>query len=410
MLKRKRGEHSLLCLDIGTDAIKCSVFEEIDGVLDLKGYSHLPQQRGNIQRGSIVHLAEVISNVQQAVKKAENMARLSPETMVIGLSGELIKGSTLTLKYDRVKPESMIDAQELKTIIYELQWQAFDQIRSHISDEMSIDEVELKLVNASIISIKVDGELVDDPRGRSGSVVEMEIFNCFAPRQHFGQVQSIAVELPYHKLKGVFIQCFSVCHALTLLNTLESAIVIDIGAGTTDVCVVVDGKIVGNRSFSMAGNSLTKRISFALSTSFDEAEAIKLNYASDQLEKRSQAVIEEALQDDLDIWISSLDFCLKELPIKKLPNKILLCGNASQMREFQEVLEQHDWKHHFPQEGRISVRQLDYADLLPGEGNDSKFSQEYLPLVGVASTAFDLLYNHHSIESILDAVIADRGV
>lgn len=405
--KKKNEQRSLLCIDIGSSSVKACVFAEEDDALTLKGQSHVAQFPHTLQGGSIINLNQAIRSVQDAVRKAENMAKISPKEMVLGVSGELVKGVTMTLDYERDKPGKRLDAQELKTIIYELQWQAFDQIRRQISDEMSIPEMELKLINASIISIRVDGEVLHDPRGSTGEKVTIEIFNCFAPLQHFGQLQSIAVELPYHELKGVFIQSFAVCHSLSLQNTLESAMVIDIGAGTTDVCVLIDGHIVGNRSFSLGGNSLTKRISHELSTSFDEAESIKLGYCKEELDKRSQKVVEEAIQPDIEIWISSLEFCLKELPIKKLPQKILICGNSSLLPEFQEALEEHDWSDHFPFDGKMQVRHLDYADILSGDSHADSFEPDYLPLIAVGYTAYDLLYTNASIEGILSSVIAD---
>lgn len=396
---------SLLCVDIGTSSIKSCVFKEEEEQFTLKGQAHVGQAPENIQSGTIIQLSQVINAVQECVKRSENMARISPQHLVFGVSGELVKGQTISLEYERNNPQERIDAQELKTIIYQLQWQAFEEIRHAISDEMSIPEMDLKLMNASIISIKVDGEDVQDPRGHTGESVQMEIFNCFAPLQHYGQLQSLAVELPLHELKGVFIQSFAVCHALSLKNALESAMVIDIGAGTTDVCVMSSGKIIGNRSFGLGGNSLTKRISYELSTSFQEAESIKMGYCAQSLEKRSQSVIEEALEPDIDIWLSSLEFSLNELPIKKLPEKILLCGKASEMKEFQVALEKHDWPAHFPMEKPIQVRQLRYGDILTGDVEEEDFELEYLPLIAVAYTAHDLLYNNSSVEGILNAVL-----
>jgi len=408
--KNANNDNSLLCLDIGTSSIKACVFGESQQIMNINGFSQVHQQTGNIQGGSIINLSQIISNVQETVRKAENSAKKSTKDLVIALSGELVKGMTVSLQYIRTKEKKKIGNQELKSIIYELQWQAFDQIRKHISDELSVPEIELKLVNASIVSINVDNQQVDDPCGHAGKIVTMEIFNCFAPVQHFGQIQNIAVELPYHELKGVFIQSFAICHSLVLKNALESALVIDVGSGTTDLCVVVDGKIIGNRSFSLGGNTLTKRISHELSTSFDEAESIKINYTNNLLDKRSKKVIHEALQSDLDIWASSLDFCLKELPIKKLPGKILLCGQASQIPDFYDALDTHDWEHNFPMEDELLVRKLDYADILEGDFSDEKFTDDFLPLVAVANTAYDLLYNNSSIENILNSIIADKGV
>jgi hypothetical protein len=275
---------------------------------------------------------------------------------------------------------------------------------------MCLQEIELKLVNASIISIQIDGISVTDPVGKSGKMIEVQIFNCFAPLQHYGQIQTIAVELAYHELKGIFAQTFSICHSLMLSNPQESAVVIDIGSGTTDVCVMVEGKVLGNRSFSLAGNALTKRIAYALSLSFDEAEHIKLKYSQDQLERKSQMIVQQALHDDIELWLCSLEFCLKELPMKQLPKKFLLSGKSALLPEFSQALKKHDWNHHFPFEGEPTVRMLDYTDLLKGDFNSDQFDPDFLPLLSVANTASDLLYNHSSLDQILGTIIADKGV
>jgi cell division protein FtsA len=410
LFRHQTHDGDLLCLDIGTSSVKACVFHEEKDELQLKGMGIVAQERGNVEGGSIVDLSRTVEKVQAAVRLAENKAKIHPKNLVLGVSGELIKGITMHLEYKREHPNKRITAQELKTILYELQWHAFEEIRQKISDELSIPLIELKLINASVVSVQVDGEDINDPKGMTGKVVSMDLYNCFSPLQHFGQLQSITVELPYHEFKGVFIQSFAICHSLTLRNTLESALVIDIGAGTTDLCLVEDGKIIGNRSFSLAGTSLTKRISYELSTSFDDAEAVKINYVEDQLEKKSHQAVEEALKPDFDIWLSSLEFSLKELPFQKLPRKILLCGLSSRMSEFEQILKDHDWTNHFPVSGSVHVRQLQYHDILEGEFDDSQFDIQFLPLMGVANTAFDLLFNNSSLDAILNTIIADKGI
>ncbi|MDP3976164.1 MAG: cell division FtsA domain-containing protein [bacterium] len=403
--------HHLLCVDIGTHSIKACIFEENEDCLSLKGLQSIPQQFGNIQGGTIVDISQTSDNIKAAVKEVETKAKVSPRQMVIGVSGKMIKGMSVTLDYLRSHPEKEIAAQELKTIIYELQWKAFELIRSELAEEMGMPALELKLINASIISVRVDDVQVKNPKGLRGEKVSIDIFNCFSPLQHFGQIQSLAVELSYHELKGVFNQSFAVCHSLLLKNALESAIVIDIGAGTTDICVISNGKLIGNRSFSMAGNSLSKRISYELSTSFEDAEAVKLSYSANSLEKQSQNAIREALQSDIDIWISSLEFSLKELPMQKLPSKLLLCGKSHLLPEFQRALKAYDWGQHFPVEDEeIAIRPLDYSDILEGDFDAEHFDPQYLPLLAVANTAFDLLYHNPELDTILNTIIADKGL
>lgn len=400
---------NLLCLDIGTASVKACVAKSDETQVSIIGTSLIPQAHGNVQGGTIIHLASTIELVQEAVKRAENMAKVSAQDFVLGLSSEMVKGMTVRLPYHRTKPDRPIDDQELKSMIYELHWQAFDLIRKNLADELCIAEADLKLLNASVVGIRVENVLCADPRGLMGELVEMEIFHSFSPVQHFGNIQTLAVELPFHQLKGVFIESFSVAHCLSLKDPEISAVVIDIGAGVTDVSVVHRGRVMGNRSFSMGGNSITKRISHELSTSFQEAESIKIGYSEDNLDKKSIQIIREAIAPDIDLWITSLNFSLKEMPMKMLPSQFLLCGKGSLLREFSEILKDFPWKSHYPLEDDVSVRSLQYADLMMTDIPADEYDMGFFPLIAVARTAFDLMIDSNVVENMLSAIIGEKN-
>lgn len=408
--RNKEAAQSLLCLDLGTSSIRAGVFQEENGVFQLKGVGKVDLPYGLFQSGLMIHLAQVISCVQEAVKKAENMARLAPKELVIGLSTDLVQALSVHLQFLRTKPDRPIDDQELKSMLYELEWEAFDMAKRSLSDEMCLPEMDLRMLNASVLNLLMDGQRIDDPRGRTGKILEAELFHCFSSVQYFGQIQSIAVELPFHQLKGVFMLSFSLCHGFLQKNPEESALIIDIGSGTTDLGLIIDGKIIGTKSFAMGGSSFTKRISHELGTSFDEAESIKMNYGLGELEKKSHRVIQDALALDLDLWISSIIFSLKELAFKKLPNTIFLCGKGSLLPEFESALSSFHWEHQFPFQGSLEVKQLEYADIFSHELDTERFEKEYLPLMAVALSAKDLLYGNSVIEGILNTIIADKRI
>ena len=56
-------------------------------------------------------------------------------------------------------------------------------------------------------------------------------------------------------------------------------ILIDIGGGTTDIAVFVDGTIAHTSSLSVAGDHVTRDIAHVLRTSLEEAESIKRKWA-----------------------------------------------------------------------------------------------------------------------------------
>jgi cell division protein FtsA len=396
---------AILALDVGTASVKAGVLAEQENEdLDLRGVGTAEQQFGNIQNGSIVDLARVVENVQLAIRQAENTARLHPRKLVIGISGELVKGMTKRLSYPpREHADRRIDSSEIKTILHELQWEAYDMIRRELSEELSVATTDLRLVNASVVGMRVDGEPVMDLRGQSGKVVELDIYNSFAPTIHFGNLQAIAAELPAYHLKGIFVHSFALSHTLLHLKEETDFLMIDVGAGTTDIAVVSGGQLLGTKSFALGGNTFTKRLAYDLGISPHEAETVKLKYSVDEIDKRSVKLVRDVLETDMDTWLMGLQFALQEMNLPRLPEKIYLCGRSSLLPEVNQFLTTTDWFENFPHEVSPKVRHLDFTDFLHSKHDEGL---DYLPVFAISYTAYQLLNQNSFMEKALENIIA----
>lgn len=397
---------SYLALDIGTSSVKSAVLADIDHELLLKGVGMAMQQEGNMQNGSIIDLARVVENAQLAIRQAENMARITPKKLVIGISGELVKGMTLTLRYPpREYADKRVDSNEIKTMIHELQLQAVERVRRMLSDELSLSEVDLRLINASVVGMRMDGDTVSDLRGLTGKMVEFDIYNAFAPTFHFGNLQAIAAELPMYDLKGVFVHSFALAHSLSLLSEGVNALIIDIGSGTTDIAVVSNGTLQGTKSFALGGQTFTKRIAFDLGISLTEAETVKLHYCEGALDRKSSKVIGEVLQTDLETWLMGLQLSLHELNISQLPTTLYLCGKSSGIPELKPLLEQTGWYQNFPHDKSPVVHSLQLTDFSPSMLGNEMDALDFLPAFAISHTAYHLLNQNTFVEGVLNNVI-----
>src|SRR5260370_29970093 len=61
--------------------------------------------------------------------------------------------------------------------------------------ELGVSEVNVKLVHSAITSVMVDGYAVSNPLNFQGRVLDVTVFNTFAPLTHIGALQTIAQEL-----------------------------------------------------------------------------------------------------------------------------------------------------------------------------------------------------------------------
>ncbi len=393
----------VISLDIGTEFVKVLICEIIEGKAVVLGVGRQRQRLGDMQAGAVTDIAGVISNCEQALERAAEMAGVLPEQVVMGIAGELVKGATTTVHYERAKPEQKIDLTELKNIVHKVQWKAFDQVRQQLAWETGHSEIDVKLVNAAIVDVRIDGYRVTNPVGFQGKDVTIGIFNAFAPLVHLTALQAIPEELDLDLL-SIAAEPYAVARCMGIEDQTEfSAVFIDIGGGTTDVAVVNNGGVVGTKMFALGGRSFTRRLSAALNVPFEEAEEVKLAYTKKMLDTASTKIVKEALGSDAEVWLSGVELTLAEFGnLEILPSRILLCGGGSNLPEIAKVLSGQKWYKSLPFAKKPTVNFIHPADIPTVSDSTGKLTspQDVTPMA-LANLSLDLAGNEELLPAIL---------
>jgi cell division protein FtsA len=343
--KKRKNSDYVLALDIGTAFVKALVFkvdEEIQKGVVL-GVGKVRQKVGNMNSGAVSDIAGVIEVCEQAIAQAESMAKVeNVEQTIMGIAGEFVKGTTTTVHYERTRPEIRIDLPELKNIIQKVQWKAFDRIRRQLAWEVGHSEIDVKLINAAIVNVKIDGYRVSNPIGFQGREVIIGVFNAYAPMVHLGALQSIAEELNL-KISSIVAEPYAVTQALGIEDDKKfGSIFVDIGGGTTDVALVRDGVLEGTVMFALGGKAFTTRLANDLEITFSDAENLKLKYSAGQLGRDVTIKIDKILEEDCRIWASGLEIVLESFLRSQtdlLPSRVLFCGGGSSLPGLYKALE-----------------------------------------------------------------------
>ena len=310
---RKSSGDYYLSLDIGTEFVKALVFkvDKENGVGIVKGVGRARQGLKDMHSGAVSDINGVIENCRLAIEAAKQMAGVKKvEKAIVGIAGELVKGTTTTVHYERIKPEIRIDFPELKNIIQKVQWKAFDRIRQQLAWETGHNEIEVKLINAAIVDVRIDGYKIVNPLGFQGRDVSIAVFNAYAPMVHLGALQKIADELKL-ELLSIAAEPYAVAKSMGVDDVTDfSVIFIDIGGGTTDIALVRNGGLEGTKMFALGGRAFTKRLSHELGVGFEEAEAFKIRYAEGKLGKDVSQKIEKIFVDDCNVWLSGVELSL----------------------------------------------------------------------------------------------------
>lgn len=363
----------LLALDIGTEFAKALIIEISEGKAYVIGAGKQRQKLGDMYNGAIMDIASVVENSKLAIKRAEKMAGVIATQVILGIAGELVKGDTSTVSFTRKNPEEKIDLSELKNIVQKVQWKCFEEVRGRLADETGYNEIDIKLVNAAVVGMNIDGYKVSNPLGFQGKEVEISIYNSFAPLVHYGALQTIAAELDMDLL-AITVEPYAVARSLTFEDGGDySAIFIDIGGGTTDIAVVKNGAVLGTKMFTIGGRVFTKRLSQILNVSHKEAEEIKIAYSNDELDRNSYKIVREAMKMDADTWVSGIELSLNEFNnVDVLPSRIYLCGGGSHLPEIKEILETRGWYKNLPFSSQPKVRFLQPKDITTLEDKTNK--------------------------------------
>lgn len=347
--KGEKSEQLIASLDVGTEYIK-ALIAKIDGEdIEVIGVAKQPQRLTDMHAGAIADIGGVVESCDEALAKAEEMAGVGVDSAVLGIAGELVRGITYTVTYKRREPEEQITAEEMQLVIEKAQEQSKTRAAKQLAQENGEDDIDVKLINSAIVAMFVDGYKISNPIGFQGSKLSIRLYSAFAPMVHIGAISQVADQLSLD-LTAVAAEPFAVSRTIVGTDPASSvsAILIDVGGGTTDLAFVEEGGVQGTRSFGIGGRSFTKAVATELGVSFKDAERLKTNLTSDDFSVAQRAKAQKALERTVDVWISGVELSIAEFVEEQgerygnLPGVIMLCGGGSSLEMLPKALNNSD--------------------------------------------------------------------
>lgn len=402
-LNKAADEDYVVALDIGTEFVK-ALIARLDGEeLQIVGVGRSRQEVSDMHGGAIADISGVVRNCEEALAQAEEQAGLQAKRVVIGIAGELVKGVTDTIRYRRPQPDRPLDNAEMEFIIEKVQERAQNKAQKQIALETGNEQVEVKLVNSALVGIHIDGYKVSNPIGFQGRDVAVQIFTAFAPMVHIGALERVADELSL-ELLAVAAEPFAVSRSVLGNdgNSNFTAILADVGGGTTDIAVVNDGGVEGTKMFGIGGRSFTQTIASDMNLSYKDAEKLKVNITNQQIKPTVKKEVNQAIDKTLEVWVAGVELALSEFDsVDHLPNRVLLCGGGSSLEKLVDALEGQDWHKDLPFTRKPTVHHINPNEVLgvidtTGDITDHTF----ITAMGLLRVAYDTLIGSGEGDSI----------
>ena len=334
-------------LDIGTSKTCCMVGEVTAmGDIDVLGYG-ITETLG-MKKGTIINIDLVVQSIIKAVELAEQMSDTKIKNVAVGLSGGNIsllsnRGVVAIPRNDRE-----INHQDVDRVIQAAKIMAIPY------DKEIIDVIPREFI--------VDGcDGIKDPVGMIGT--RLEVSACIVVGL-LTAIQNIArcVQKAGLSVDSMILKSLAAAEMLLTEDEMNMGVVlVDVGAGTTEIAVFQEGCISAYDMIPIGGNLITNDIAIGLRLPYAHAEEIKCKYAcavsnlaSDKPEieiqslgdtaprKISQreltAIIEPRVQEILSYIISTIaGFNLKTM----LPAGIVFTGGGLvHIKGFLEMAQQ----------------------------------------------------------------------
>ena len=403
------GQRQLFtALDIGTAYAKAIIVEVRGEHAEVLGVGRHPQSYAHMSDGIVTDIPGVIANCNEALLKAEQSAGgIIAPSAVIGIAGELVKGSSTTVSKQRQQPTKQITAEELEQLITTAQQRLLKNAKERIAAETGYTNIDVRLTNAAVISVRIDGQVITNPIGFRGRHFALTLFSAFAPLTQLGALETVAQGLDL-TLVTIVAEPYALARCLSTNASADSgAIFIDVGGGTTDIALVRQGGIEETRMFALGGRTFTRRIATSKGIPIKDAERIKISYSNGEMKGSTLDEIQAILAPECQTWMDSVELLIEELSKGELlPPAIYIVGGGSALPDLRQRLESFPWTERLPFSRQPIIRSVQpemVGSIIDHEG--LLVSVLDITPMALAYQAVELNNENNVLERALDRVI-----
>ncbi|HUD09980.1 MAG TPA: cell division protein FtsA [Patescibacteria group bacterium] len=300
-------------IDIGTSKI-VTLIAKVDEDVNVLGVSE--SMANGIRKGQIVDIDEAVLSINNSLEAAERMAGYSASHIVASIGGSHIESQNSRGVVAVAHPEGEITPNDLTRVI--------DAARA-----VSLPSSR-EIIHVLPRSYIVDGqEGIKDPIGMTGVRLEVDTHIISANSTSIKNMEKAFSEVGVDLDAVVFSGYASSLAVLSDTEKELGVVLVDIGAGTTDLSIYIDGSVAYSSVIPIGARHITNDLAIGLRISLESAEKIKL-FLSNPTKKQFKLEEEEAEEkpeksssDEIDLSGLALAEELRKVSKKTLVDGII---------------------------------------------------------------------------------------
>ncbi len=252
-------------LDIGTTKV-CVVVAEKDEIGKLNVLGKGRSNSDGLQRATVVNINKTVASIRAAVADAERESSIRIHGVNVGISGAHVhcihSNSEISINQTGIVNES-----DVKRFL--------EKAKTNIR-YLDIDHEIIHVIPQEFIVDDQDGLL--DPIGMAGTTMRGSAYIVVGLRTKIRNIRQ-CVEKAGLEISAVTFE--PVASGMAVMKEREKksgVVVIDIGGGTTEVAIYIDGAIRYSEVIKVAANDVTHDIAHGVKALYEVAEELKIKH------------------------------------------------------------------------------------------------------------------------------------
>ena len=339
-VKKEQENNVIFALDIGTRSI-IGVVGVVEGrrfrVLAIEKQDH--GQRAMLD-GQIENIEQVAEVAREVIARLEKRTKIHLTRVCVAAAGRALKseGASFTLE---LAGTQLIG----EDIINQLEAGAVSEAEHALREQSGAQTDQYYMVGYTVTAYRLDGYPMSSILDHTGRVIEAEVVVTFLPREVveslYAVVGKLGLEVASLTLEPIASLNAAIPNDIRLLNL----VLVDIGAGTSDIAICRDGSVVGYTMATIAGDEITELLMRALLVDFQQSERLKK-----QLGEKGQisytdilGISHETTADELrEVITPAVGALAQELAKRildlngKTPSAVFLAGGGSKLAGLKE--------------------------------------------------------------------------
>lgn len=252
-------------LDVGASKVSCVIgqvnkFNEIEVI----GYGLSPNS--GIKKGRIIDPQVVANSIKKSVSDAEEIAQISANSVYANIKGMNVRIEKVYMESEVEKPDDGLSINDIYGLFSKVQ----------LSTNLNKGE---QIIDILPHEYRINGRVYkEEPVGAFCKNFGMEVEVIIANGDYIEEIQK-SLRLAGLKLDGLIIETLATSNIVLMSEEKDiGVLLVDIGAGHTDISVYKNSKLEFYYTIPVGGDHITNDIALTFNISTEEAEKLKRQY------------------------------------------------------------------------------------------------------------------------------------